>query len=62
MIPNVPSPEGYEIGGKLMAIRVHEATAEIIFVESSSGYFGHRCCVSPCCQTDVGDGFVVEHY
>lgn len=42
MIPNVPSPEGYEIIWKLIAIRVHKATAEIILVESSSGHFGHR--------------------
>lgn len=62
MIPNVPSPKGYEIIWKLMAMRVHEATAEIVFVESGSGHFSHRCCVSPCCQTDVGeDGFVVGH-
>lgn len=62
MIPNVPSPKGNVIVWKLMAIRVHEATAEVIFVESGSGHFSHSFCISPCCQTDVGeDGSVVGH-
>ena len=59
MIPNVSSPKGYVIVRKLMAIRVHEATTEIIFVESVSGHFSHSCCISPCRQTDVGNNFFV---
>lgn len=59
VIPNVPSPKGYVVIWKLMAVRVHEATAEIVCVESGSGHFSHCCCITPCCQTDVREGEVV---